>query len=374
MRKYIKSLLAVGFLASGLSAEMIRIDTKEMVYDSDTKLMWQDNSDAKTVEKNWQGAIDYCENLKLCGFDDWRLPDRNTLKALYSKKNGLQNIVSGDYWSSTTDASGTSAAWPVNSSFGNDRWYYKTSFFYVRCVRAGQSFDPLIIEAEKIAEQKRIEKEQIAEAKRIEAEKIAEVKRIEAQRIAEVKRIEAQRIAEAEQKHENSWNKASSTNTIASYKEYLKMYPNGNHTSSARNAIENIESENKYSAVLYSKNPQSMYISAVKYENNSERGRAKKIDLTIMDKFETSPMAVKAADRLASLGDVEATEDSNRAKSNAISEATREATRQNSNNSRRQCESQQKACYASCKGLRNQHGWLGGDKSSCESECRSMCN
>lgn len=334
MRKYIKSLLVVGILASGLSAEMIRIDAKEVVYDSDTKLLWQDNSDAKTVMKDWQGAIDYCENLTLVGHDDWKLPDMDVLKALYPEKGGLQNLILGYYWSSTVKVSNTDFAWGFAFYSGLDYDYYKNYSYYVRCVRAVQSFDPLIIEAEKIAKQKR---------------------------------IEAQKIAEAKQKHEDSWNKASSTNTIASYKEYLKNYPNDEYTTSAKSRIESMEYEKKYTAVLGSKDPQSMYLAAVKYENKDERGRAKKIYLTIMDNFEKSPMAVKAADRLAALGDVEAVEDSNRAKSNAIREATKEATRQNSNNSRQQCQSNKSACEAGCKGIYDSYKAY-----QCEQKCNAI--
>ena len=48
-------------------------------------LMWQDNADAKTVQENWKGAVEYCQNLTLLGFNDWRLPARNELLSIVDK-------------------------------------------------------------------------------------------------------------------------------------------------------------------------------------------------------------------------------------------------------------------------------------------------
>ena len=41
------------------------------------------------MKKKWQEAIVYCENLKLGGYDDWKLPNKDTLKALFPKKDNL---------------------------------------------------------------------------------------------------------------------------------------------------------------------------------------------------------------------------------------------------------------------------------------------
>lgn len=69
-------------LINNLNAQYIRDDIKEIVKDTDTLLVWQDNSDAKDIEKDWEGAIDYCEDLSLGGYDDWRLPNFNELYGL----------------------------------------------------------------------------------------------------------------------------------------------------------------------------------------------------------------------------------------------------------------------------------------------------
>ena len=116
--------------SSVVNSEMIRL-ADEVVVDTDKNLMWQDNYEAKTVKKNWQGAIDYCDNLTFAGYSNWRLPDKNTLKDLYHKKASLQNVSSGYYWSSSPYASGSGLAWRVNFDNGID-WHYK-SYSYLDC-------------------------------------------------------------------------------------------------------------------------------------------------------------------------------------------------------------------------------------------------
>ena len=140
---WISSLLTLTVGLGVANGEMIKIEGG-ITLDTDTKLLWQDNLEAKTVKKKWQGAIDYCENLTLGGIDDWKLPDKDTLKALYPKQDSLQNIVSDWYWSSTINENTSSGAWGVNSGlFGFDNWSGMDNSSYVRCVRAGQSFDTL---------------------------------------------------------------------------------------------------------------------------------------------------------------------------------------------------------------------------------------
>ncbi len=107
----------------------------------------------------WENALEYCENLRLGGKNDWRLP---TIKELVSiVKDGelnpaidtkyFPNTASSSYWSSSTDASDTEDAWYVHFSNGNVLNYTKSNTYYVRCVRGGQSgsFGHLAISQEK---------------------------------------------------------------------------------------------------------------------------------------------------------------------------------------------------------------------------------
>jgi hypothetical protein len=112
------------------------------VTDSTTGLMWQDNSDAKTVKKDWQGAIDYCENLSFLGYTDWKLPTRLELLSIADKtksspaiNEGFQNVVSDYYWSSSGSVNLSDGAWDVSFGNGNVNTYNKDNSNYVRCVR-----------------------------------------------------------------------------------------------------------------------------------------------------------------------------------------------------------------------------------------------
>ncbi len=60
MRKKIFSIALLGFLST-LSAGVI--SQNGIAKDSTTGLMWQDDNDAQTIRKDWNGAKAYCENL-----------------------------------------------------------------------------------------------------------------------------------------------------------------------------------------------------------------------------------------------------------------------------------------------------------------------
>jgi hypothetical protein len=97
-----------------------RDDAKEVVIDTKNKLMWQDDESVKTTEKDWSGAISYCDNLSFAGFSDWRLPSYKELLSLSNPnldspavQSSFKNISSNDFWS--------------NSGYGSD--YARMVFF-----------------------------------------------------------------------------------------------------------------------------------------------------------------------------------------------------------------------------------------------------
>jgi hypothetical protein len=69
------------------------------------------------------------------------------------------------------------------------------------------------------------------------------------------------------------------------------------------------------------KSPQPMFLTAVKLENEDQRGQAKKIYLTLIDRFPDSPVAMKAAERLTALKDVESVENAQSATRREIGNA-----------------------------------------------------
>jgi hypothetical protein len=116
----------------------------DIVSDDLTHLQWQDNSEAITITKNWEEAIEYCEALTLGGKTDWRLPNINELYYLAdrSKFNPtideiFQNITDEDYWASTSDSTWTGYGWSVDFYDGTDATDSKDNSTNVRCVRAG---------------------------------------------------------------------------------------------------------------------------------------------------------------------------------------------------------------------------------------------
>lgn len=150
MKKILLSLVA---LATISSAEIIRSNDAEIVLDTDTNLVWQDNSEAKTVKKNWKEAVEYCENLNLAGFDDWKLPDSDELESVVDKskyptiKKGFQNIYTGifldKYWSISSHFSYPYNAWGLDFNSGSGNWGFKSSSNLVRCVRDAKNLDTL---------------------------------------------------------------------------------------------------------------------------------------------------------------------------------------------------------------------------------------
>jgi len=115
----------------------------DILIDSKTGLMWQDNSAAKYIKKDWQGALAFCKELRLAGHDDWRLPNVKELESIIelsqnnpAVENKFKNVGdSGYYWSSSEHESDEKFARMMNFKRGYDYINYKTYKRYVRCVR-----------------------------------------------------------------------------------------------------------------------------------------------------------------------------------------------------------------------------------------------
>jgi hypothetical protein len=106
--------------------------------------MWQDNSEAKTLQLTWQGAMDYCDGSSLGGYSDWRLPVVEELESIvdYGRNNPsidstFKNVENTWYWSSTSFSGATNGSWVVY--FGGGLVNYGGKYnLYLRCVRAGR--------------------------------------------------------------------------------------------------------------------------------------------------------------------------------------------------------------------------------------------
>jgi len=141
-----KSVLSLLLLVGIASADFIRDDSKEVVLDTKTNLIWQDNLAVKDNNQTWNDALTYCEGLNLGGYDDWHLPNHTELSSLPDRTRynpSLSSIFMNvgnepwSSWSSTTFQDDTSKAWLIYFSYnGRDSVEVKTeNYIYVRCVR-----------------------------------------------------------------------------------------------------------------------------------------------------------------------------------------------------------------------------------------------
>ena len=127
-------------------------------------LMWEKESKVM----NWDDAMQYAENLRLGGYDDWKLPtikelgevvhlcggipvssddgsgeevrDKNKANAMYQDSYQAKGFASHYfyYWSSTTYTHYSGSAWIMDFSDGKQSYNGKSFTNYVRCVRSGQ--------------------------------------------------------------------------------------------------------------------------------------------------------------------------------------------------------------------------------------------
>ena len=113
--------------------------------DTKTGLTWQNNSASESVKMNWNEAEEYCKDLKLDGYSDWKLPSIKELQSIVdinndpAIKNGLNALLYG-VWSSTMYPwqTGLNNAWIVYFNGGTTSNASKLDKRYVRCVRGRQ--------------------------------------------------------------------------------------------------------------------------------------------------------------------------------------------------------------------------------------------
>ena len=126
------------------------------------ELMWE----KETQEMTWYEATEYAKNLRLGGYDDWRLPtseellgvvilcggvvlalgdgdweeiiNKNKANEIYQTKYKVKGFESDYYWSSITNVDFKHDAWYVGFHYGNGDWDSKFNSSYARCVRGGQ--------------------------------------------------------------------------------------------------------------------------------------------------------------------------------------------------------------------------------------------
>jgi len=134
-----------GYYQTGVTPSYTRDNTKEIVTDNITGLMWQDNSEAKTLILKLTVAKDYCDYSTLGGYNNWRLPSIEELEDIvdFGRNNPsidptFNNVAISTYWSSSESASFYN--WAVIFDKGNTVFHsydYNNNAF-IRCVRDAQ--------------------------------------------------------------------------------------------------------------------------------------------------------------------------------------------------------------------------------------------
>lgn len=115
---------------------------ENLVYDSKTKLFWQDELIVSKL--SWKRAIMYCKRLELGGFNDWRLPKIKEILSIVDYKKSepaldksFKNIKfeDGFYWSITYDKNHKNQAFLVEFYHGRVKTANINQAQYIRCVR-----------------------------------------------------------------------------------------------------------------------------------------------------------------------------------------------------------------------------------------------
>ena len=123
--------------------EVKTINGDEVVTDRVTGLTWQRHEDGK--KRTWREAMDYCENLTIGGYPDWRLPTKKELQSIidYSFFGPALDTAcfpysyqrDDYYWSATIRVFLSVFAWKVSFWDGQVKISNEGDYNYVRAVR-----------------------------------------------------------------------------------------------------------------------------------------------------------------------------------------------------------------------------------------------
>ncbi len=133
MRRMIMMLTITGTLLFGVSSKQ----------DDKTGLVWQDDQAVYQNQMMHGEAMAYCQDLKLDGFEDWRLPSLHEAYTIVdltrdrpALKRGFEIRSDGRFWTATTFIENPEKeAWRLSMSYGEAEPYTKKRTYGVRCVR-----------------------------------------------------------------------------------------------------------------------------------------------------------------------------------------------------------------------------------------------
>jgi hypothetical protein len=123
-----------GDLRAGVSLPSTRFtsgtgDESDCVTDNLTGLMWTKNANLYGSASFWAEGLGYANSLDLCGYTDWRLPNKNELFSLIDRSQSAPALTSSHpftnvktdkrYWTSTSNAYFRDEAWQADLSSGS---------------------------------------------------------------------------------------------------------------------------------------------------------------------------------------------------------------------------------------------------------------
>ena len=130
-------ILIIAMTFSALMAEIT------MIQDPSTNLMWEDTPHVREAKIRQPRSVIYCSELKLGGFEDWRLPTIHELLTIIDYTRISPAILrafsyvedESFYWTKTHVADEDDAFWGVNFKRGYSSKASEYYDRYVRCVR-----------------------------------------------------------------------------------------------------------------------------------------------------------------------------------------------------------------------------------------------
>jgi len=130
-----KSLLLFLLLLASLNA-------KDVIYDTSTSLLWQDAYANDEFSLTYKEAQDYCADLVVEEYKDFRLPTLNELQSIIDYKNykpaiikGFRHVGNETYWTTTPYANDYDYVWTINFKKGARDVKAKHYDRNVRCVQ-----------------------------------------------------------------------------------------------------------------------------------------------------------------------------------------------------------------------------------------------
>lgn len=306
------------------------------------------------IEVNWIDAVYVAAEDRTQGQSDWRLPTRSEFEAVvgeyekcstndwlrgkFAASKSIASVVKNPYpgyfWSATKNDADGREIFVTNFIHGQSLPNPPTGFgcCNVKLVRGGRDLS--------VAETLGFLRETYKKDKLLKSE-LEEEERKQRLRVhqEEIQRLQAK--AAKDLRIQNNARLSEKYFAGLRCEEGKKLSESGEADERPSFGFEQCVQERKFRAIEASRDPMTIYLAAVRYEHESERARAKTLYVSILDRFPSHSIALKAADRLTALADVQAIERSNSAleRSNAAREqATREA---NMNAERRAGEARQ---------------------------------